>query len=220
MTAAEPRRASGYAAPRPGLASVDPGDGWPAAVLASALDALSVGCILVDSERRVVFASRAASAILSRRDGLCISGGRLATAPTVDGSALIGALRIVARKGAVERCFSVDRTSGLLAYQLVAQAIPGASAGFISLWVTDPAAGARAAVDRLAETYCLTPAEADITAQIGQGHDLRQIAEQRRSRPETVRWQLKQIFEKTGVRRQIDLVRVTLSGCLSFLQPR
>lgn len=62
------------------------------------------------------------------------------------------------------------------------------------------------APDLLQKLYGLSPAEADVAFRLAQGQSRQTIAEQRRSRIATVRSQIKSIFVKLGIVREIELV--------------
>jgi DNA-binding CsgD family transcriptional regulator len=62
------------------------------------------------------------------------------------------------------------------------------------------------------ETFGLSPAQVRLAALIVDGHDLGAAAEMLGVSVNTVRTQLKRIFEKTGVRSQPALVRALLSA--------
>ncbi|MEJ2431965.1 MAG: helix-turn-helix transcriptional regulator [Pseudolabrys sp.] len=65
----------------------------------------------------------------------------------------------------------------------------------------------------LAETYDLTPAEAALMAALLAGRSLAEYAETAEISPNTAKTHLRHIFfEKTGHRRQIDLVRAILAN--------
>lgn len=68
--------------------------------------------------------------------------------------------------------------------------------------------GESARADRLRTTFGLTYAEAMIALHIGAGGNMRQFAEQRKLSRNTARNQLQQVFEKTDVRRQAELVKL------------
>ena len=56
--------------------------------------------------------------------------------------------------------------------------------------------------------FGLTPAEGDVAAMIGQGFDVPEIAAQRLATESTIRAQMKAIFRKMDVNRQVDLVQI------------
>lgn len=59
----------------------------------------------------------------------------------------------------------------------------------------------------------LTPAEARIARGIANGSTVEQLAGESRISPATVLVQLRSIFDKTGVSRQVDLVRLLSGAC-------
>jgi DNA-binding CsgD family transcriptional regulator len=58
--------------------------------------------------------------------------------------------------------------------------------------------------------FGLTPAEARIASLLAEGRSLKEIAEQQGTQHETVRKQLRSIYQKTATNRQPDLVRLLL----------
>lgn len=67
----------------------------------------------------------------------------------------------------------------------------------------------------LRKLYGLTPAEARVAVQVGMGKSPREVSEALGIAWSTVRFQLRQVFEKMNVRRQSELTRVLLTlGCL------
>lgn len=68
----------------------------------------------------------------------------------------------------------------------------------------------RALQQRLQALFKLTPAEAELTLQLADGHSLETIAEMRQVKRDTVRNQLKMIYRKTGYNRQNSLVSAIL----------
>lgn len=63
----------------------------------------------------------------------------------------------------------------------------------------------------LGECFDLTPAEARVAVQIASGATVKEIALRSGAALPTVRTQLNSIMAKTGVDRQVDLVRVLLT---------
>ena len=56
--------------------------------------------------------------------------------------------------------------------------------------------------------YELTPAEARLAVAVGRGRELSMLSEDWNVSSETLRSHLKAVFAKTGVRRQVELVRL------------
>lgn len=71
---------------------------------------------------------------------------------------------------------------------------------------------------QLSGIYGLSDAEAEVCWRISNGDSVAAIAEATDTTKETVRSQLKRVFQKTGVRRQPDLVRLVLLGPAAWLR--
>ncbi len=80
------------------------------------------------------------------------------------------------------------------------------------LVVTDPAQERDARKERLRRRFGLTPAEADVAMEIALGDGRKAAAARLGVAVSTARMHLTRIFEKTGVRRQAELVRVVLQS--------
>ena len=63
----------------------------------------------------------------------------------------------------------------------------------------------------MAETLGLTLAESRVATALAEGSNVRDIAAATRRKESTVRWFVKQIYEKQGISRQADLVRLGMS---------
>jgi DNA-binding CsgD family transcriptional regulator len=74
--------------------------------------------------------------------------------------------------------------------------------------VTPVTAPAAPLTNLLAGLFDLTPAEAAVARGIAGGDSIPEFAKKNGVSPETVRTQLRAVFEKTGTRRQVDLVRL------------
>ena len=60
----------------------------------------------------------------------------------------------------------------------------------------------------LIRTFCLTPAEADIAVRLAAGQSRQQVAAARGVTAETLKVQLRSIYDKTGCGREAQLVRL------------
>ncbi len=76
----------------------------------------------------------------------------------------------------------------------------------------DPEESGCIRTDLLRKVYGLTPAEARLAQGILQGMSLQDFAKEAGVSINTVRTQLKQVFTKTGTKRQVDLMRILMSG--------
>lgn len=170
---------------------------------------LPVALLLLQADARVLYASPQAAALLARGDGLAWGpGGRLRTERQSDQEALRGAVaRAASRRGG--GALQVQRSSGARALQLViAPFTPGdakTSRGALIL-VVDPAAQAADLADTLIALFGLSKGEARVAAALAEGMTLPMIAERNGVRLSTVQTQLKRASEKTGTRRQGELI--------------
>jgi len=80
------------------------------------------------------------------------------------------------------------------------------------LMISSPHADASRIVERVRPLYGLTEAEARVMALLALGASVDKVALEHGVRTSTVRAQVRSIFEKTGVNRQTDLVRLALNG--------
>jgi DNA-binding CsgD family transcriptional regulator len=78
------------------------------------------------------------------------------------------------------------------------------------VFVSDPERMPDVSADRLTNLYGLTRAEAELALQLAGGLDLRDIASATGKTLNTLRTQLKQVFQKTGTARQAELVRLLM----------
>lgn len=86
--------------------------------------------------------------------------------------------------------------------------------------IARPRPNAERIARRVRRVYGLTEAEARVVAALTLGETVEQISVAHGVRVSTVRAQVRSIFEKTGVHRQTDLVRLALSGGACFINLR
>jgi DNA-binding CsgD family transcriptional regulator len=196
---------AGDLAVRIGLAS--------SARLSDVLSATGQPLALIGHDGRVVHMNVRFERLLG--DGIRIRDGRLGATVTVADRALRTAIaRAIGFDGAVgEPIASVvlPRSEGLR--PLVAQAVPVVGRAhdvlrFVAAIVTLTdleADGSVPAAALLEQAFGLTPAEARLAAQIAAGKTLAEIARNGCSGRETLRTQLKAVFDKTGTSRQAEL---------------
>ena len=79
------------------------------------------------------------------------------------------------------------------------------------IFVNDPDKNNRPTVVQLREKFGMTPAEAGFAVEILNGDGIQAAADRLSISKATARTHLSRIFDKTGTRRQAELVRVLLS---------
>ena len=196
-----------------------------ASTFARALDALPQAVLLVDGALGLVHANAAAEALLAAGDGVSARAGWLALAQPRSQAALADAL---ARLGGVA-CgageslgqrgigIPVQRKSGM---PMVAHVLPlrtgelrsGVSQRAVAaVFIADAAQPPQMPQTALALLYDLTPAEARVFELVAGGATPAAIAARLGLAPSTVKTHLLRVFDKTGCRRQAELVRLAAS---------
>ena len=181
----------------------------------TALEGLDHGVLLVDAGGHVLFANRAAEAIIALRDGLTVVRDGLRAALPAD-TAHLQTLIAEALRGAAGGTMRLTRPSLAEPFLLLVAPAPGNWH-----WSIDPMPAAvifittldqRVAPDLrlLASAFELTATEAKIAVSIAAGGGVPATAHRLRISPNTVHTHLQRIFRKLGVNDQAALVRVLM----------
>ncbi len=184
----------------------------------SLLDALPQALLATDAAGRIRHANRAAEVLLGAGTTLRQRQGRLAAAIPAETAALQAALRRAieappgADPGPAASLVLHDRDGARLAVTvtpLSRRAILGdLPEGPLALVSATPLDPPRADPAPLRVAFGFTGAEAALAAALVGGQRLDAIAAARGVRMPTVRTQLRAVFDKTGVTRQAELVRL------------
>ncbi len=195
----------------------------------AALDRLSLGVVLVDGGGGVLFANRAAVATLDQRDGLSLWRKRLqAATPSLTSTLerLIGEAAATAEGRGLNAggALSLPRPSLKRPLALLVAPLRGANGSVAGggsftrrqaaavVFVSDPERAQETPQQILARLYRLTPAEARLAQAVMAGEGLPRVAEGLGISITTARSHLKRLFDKTGTRRQAELVALLLKG--------
>lgn len=189
--------------------------------LADIADRLPRGLVTFNAQGRLLWMNRAAEALCAQQDGLTVQRGLVIAAVPAEAEQLHRLVRTVVLTAAGQGLASgdtmlVSRPSGRRPYIVLVCPLrvnrhrlddrqPAAVA-----FVSDPERATEVPLDRLMRLYGLTRTEARLVQQLAAGHDLKNIAATSQRTMNTVRTQLKQIFQKTGTSRQAQLVRLVL----------
>jgi DNA-binding CsgD family transcriptional regulator len=186
------------------------------------LDQLPLGVLLVDAQARVCFRNRAAGEVINAQDGLGVTRGVLRCASSAETSKLTSLIRKAASSLEVDgepggslrvSRPSLKRPFSILVLPLAAFCSPiGYRRAQVAVVVNDPEQRTPSHLELLRDLYGLTPSEAAVAKILMRGASLRQAADELRVRLSTARTHLQHIFDKTGVRRQSELVRLLLTG--------
>ena len=88
---------------------------------------------------------------------------------------------------------------------------PLPSQAVVAVWINDPDRKPLSRAHRIRGFFGLTRAEASVAAELANGLSLYEVADILEISRHTARNHLKRIFEKTGARRQADVIRLVLS---------
>lgn len=183
-------------------------------VMQSAVETISPALVLLDAQGRVVFVNSTAQAILAANNGLEIVAGKLAAKG--EQQSRLNALLMVSP--AEEKMLKITHSSGRSCVWLIrvpmlleGNAPPDARRPAIALMIHDPAELDTLDFKGFAKVHGLTPAEARITNLLLEHMSLPPISQELGVSINTVRSQLRSILEKTGARRQAELVRMLSS---------
>ena len=192
-----------------------------AAALADTLDGLHAGAFLVDADGRLVHANTSANDMLNDGNVLHANGRLVAFdakgdqelhdifAAARDGDAALGgkgvAVQLTARNGDRFITNVLPLTTG--ARRKAGVPYSAVAAVFVQRAGNDTPPS----LDALAERYQLTPAELRVLIAIIDIGGVPEVAAALHLSQATVRTHLRHVFEKTGVRRQADLVKLIAS---------
>jgi DNA-binding CsgD family transcriptional regulator len=200
-----------------------------AAALADTLDGLQAGMFLVDRAGRLMHTNAAGRAMLDEGNVLHANGKLVALDVQGDNAlreillaasssdAALGekriSVRLTARDGAEYITHVLPLTSG--ARRRAGQSYAAVAAIFVQKVGHDAAPG----LGMLVEQFGLTGAEVRVLTAIMDHGGVAEVASALKLSPATVRTHLRHVFEKTGVRRQADLVKLMTSYPTPVVSP-
>jgi DNA-binding CsgD family transcriptional regulator len=186
----------------------------PWAYAAEVMDCFRIGVILAGAGGRVLAANRPAHEIASLKDGLEFSRGLLRTALPDETSVLRNSIAL----GRAPMFLSLSRPSGNRPLTVLVRSLSqdcDASSSDLpvaAVFVSDPDRRLELNPAGVADLYGLTPAEAAVASLVGVGRPVLEAARRLGVQANTVRVQLKQVYAKTGTRRQSALVYLIMTG--------
>ena len=184
------------------------------------LENTSVGVIQLNRIGKIVAVNDRALEILKQGDGLLDRGGFLRARLRADNDRFLKLLSsaLPAPGGnAVGGSMTVRRSPHLPRLALHVNPVTVRQMDLSALrvaalvLVVDPLNQPRIDPDLVAETLGLTVAESRVATALAEGRNVRDIAIATRRKESTVRWFIRQIYEKQGISRQADLVRLGMS---------
>ena len=194
--------------------------------LLSALDRFMTGLIIVGPDHAVNYCNPVAKALLSHHQALATDGqGRVRAHYPEENrrlNRLINELSDADRQNIKTHNQAIglhhpDREHALnvMLAPLDSNSVYDAQpTGSIALYLNDPDSPFNLPAEALRSLYDMTPAEAGVATALVNGQSPNQISEHHGVSIETVRSQLKSIYQKMGVKKQQDVIRVLLSGAM------
>jgi DNA-binding CsgD family transcriptional regulator len=182
--------------------------------LVAGLDLLKTGVAVTNSGSRLLLINREAEEVLSARDGLEIAPGDILQLST-EGCPL--PVKTMLEEYAIPQgrdgvAVSIHRPSGKRPLTVcvrpapVVREVDEAATPAALVFILDPERPAEAPQADLHQLYGLTAAESNLANCLMQGKTLNESCEQLGIRHSTGRMHLRNLFSKTGVRRQSELV--------------
>jgi DNA-binding CsgD family transcriptional regulator len=187
--------------------------------LEHALDAFDRAVFGLNANGKILFSNRMADRLLEESDGIYVNRKRLAAAGPAQDMELQALLGEIAKTGAGFSgmgALLIPRRSGKPALRVTLMPFAGNFLrhfpGLTTLvFIDDPAKAPSSRATSLRKLFHLSPTQARLAALLAGGFQLAVAAEQLHMTQETARFHLKSIFMKTGVKRQVDLVRLWLN---------
>jgi DNA-binding CsgD family transcriptional regulator/PAS domain-containing protein len=194
------------------------------AALADTLDGLGAGLFIVDAATRILHTNAAARRLLAAEDVLCSRGGRLiASDPQANRSLRLalaasddamdvmpGPLPLIASDG-------THRVGHIRLLKPVARSYgDGAHEALAALMVYKAGMEYPRPPDIIATFYNLTPTELRVLLAIVEIGGAPEVAAKLGIAPSTVRTHVGRLFEKTGTKRQAELVRLVAGFASPF----
>ncbi|MBO9623871.1 MAG: hypothetical protein J7500_14275 [Sphingomonas sp.] len=182
----------------------------------AALDLLGHGMLIVDLDRRIRVSNNAARAILSKSNVISDRGGRLNIACLEEAIRFQLLLHHALLKPADSPAIATVSRSRNAPLMLVVHAIPMPvdELDLALVQLVDPTAEVTLPLECLSRHYGWTPVECRLIENLAMGKTLSEAASAMRLKEQTARTYLKHIFQKTGLRRQVEIVRLVLAGAL------
>jgi DNA-binding CsgD family transcriptional regulator len=189
-----------------------------------AFNSVPIGIIIADDNARILHLNRIAEDIVQQGRGLVVHNDLLAANTRADTARLrqtISDVIIKARHGGGTRAqaMSLYRSSSAHPLTITIKPMwcpdsddPRRRLGpLVNLIVADLDRQMEAPADLLGRVFDLTPAESVVLERLVNGLTLQEIADVSGTSRNTVRNQLHIVFEKTGTRRQAELIKLVLS---------
>jgi DNA-binding CsgD family transcriptional regulator len=190
-----------------------------------ALDLLDIGLVVCDASGRALISNQTAVHILGTRDGLEIDCDGLLRSTQHSRPALSELVERVAAAsqtdgaGSRDAAVSVPRADGKRALTLLVRPAnvgsrntPDSRQAAALVMILDSGRPVQTTASELRRLYGLTSTEARLANLLMEGKDLKECCDKLGIRRSTVRMHRRNLFSKTGVRRQSELVSLLMKS--------
>lgn len=183
--------------------------------LASAIENLAAGVFILDRNGRLIHRNASGAQMLASREPLSLQSGRLSVAQNdAFDAALLAASRPDGAAASVPLSDMIERRWMAHILPLASRrhrVTQGREEAHVAVFVQEVTLEQPAALEAIARFYRLTPAEVRVMVAVIDTQSAVEIADRVGCAETTARRHLHNIFEKTGARRQADLVRILAS---------
>ncbi|MBF0270108.1 MAG: helix-turn-helix transcriptional regulator [Alphaproteobacteria bacterium] len=184
----------------------------------AALDALTLGVVLIGDSGRILFANRRAKNMAASNDGLVMREGKLCASAERENQILLAQIAAAVDPACRAQMgpgkgMRISRKSMKTPYTLLTAPLSSHPEGMSAeaaaiVFISDPDADPPSAEKVLMEWYGMTASEARLAGAMLTGKSLEELSVDFGVSMPTLRSQLSAIFGKTNTKRQSDLVRL------------
>lgn len=175
----------------------------------ASLDLLPFGAFVIGAGRRVMTMNRSAREIVAAGDGVTLRRERLRAAAATDDRLLQEALTRALAGERDAHTLALRRAHAERPLAAVVHPVPQHAA---LVFVSDPDRRPLPRVAELAAIYGFTPAEGALLRKLLEDRTVEEAARELDIAVSTARTQLRRLLQKSGTRRQSELVRLVLTG--------
>lgn len=181
------------------------------------LDRTSTAVVLLDEQRRVLYANARAASLQRRNDGIRLSQAGLGLGRAPDHVKLQALVERALVSRSITGSMSAGRAPGKRPYVLFVHSLPprrqlpGTVRPAVCVVIADPDTKRGVRSGDLRTIFDLTAAEARLLARLASGKDLKSTARELGVTYGTARARLAEIFQKTDTRRQGELINLVLT---------
>lgn len=181
------------------------------------LDRTQTAVVLLDEQRRVIYANARAAGLQQRKDGIRLTQSGIGLSRAPDHAKLQALVERALASRSIIGSMSAGRAPGKRPYVLFVHPLPdrrqppGTVRPAVCVVIADPDSKRGVRPGDLRTIFGLTDAEARLLTRLASGKDLKLAAREIGVTYGTARARLAEIFQKTDTRRQGELINLVLT---------